>query len=85
MDKKETMINNLNDFFKLRKEFYAFFDEHILKIENAEIFDFTKAKDMNAKEVYNHFYKFDYAIRKCLPDIYRAFDISYDKDIKKDF
>ncbi|WP_229238104.1 CmeU family protein [Campylobacter volucris] len=72
-------------FFKLRKEFYAFFDEHILKMEKVDIFDFSKAKTMDAKEVYNHFYKFDYAIRKCLPDIYRAFDISYDKDIKKDF
>lgn len=79
------MIKNLNDFFKLRKEFYAFFNEHIPKMEKVDIFDFSKAKTMDAKEVYNHFYKFDYAIRKCLPDIYRAFDISYDKDIKKDF
>lgn len=54
-------------------------------MEKVDIFDFSKAKTMDPKEVYNHFYKFDYAIRKCLPDIYRAFDISYDKDIKKDF
>ncbi|WP_161593881.1 hypothetical protein [Campylobacter armoricus] len=44
MDKKETMIKNLNDFFKLRKEFYAFFDEHIPKMEKVDIFDFPKQK-----------------------------------------
>ncbi|WP_257906114.1 hypothetical protein [Campylobacter lari] len=36
-------------FFKLRKEFYTFFDEHIPKMEKVDIFDFSKAKTMGCK------------------------------------
>lgn len=74
----------MNALFKQRTMFYAFFDEHIAKIPNSDVFDFDKAPNLQAKEVYKQFYHFDYAIRKLLPAIYKAYEIT-DEDLKKDF
>ncbi len=58
------------------------FDKEIPKFKNTDVFDFSNQDDL--KEIYTHFYKFDYAIRKLLPSIYKAYDIE-SKDLKKDF
>ncbi|ECL1829522.1 hypothetical protein FSM15_04005 [Campylobacter jejuni] len=83
MDKAK-IVQNLNVLFKQRAEFYSYFDENIAKINNTEVFDFKNAKNLNPEEVYKQFYHFDYAIRKLLPAIYKAYEIT-DADLDKDF
>ncbi|AXL46550.1 hypothetical protein DO864_05050 [Campylobacter jejuni] len=83
MDKAK-IVQNLNALFKQRAEFYSYFDENIAKINNTEVFDFKNAKNLNPEEVYKQFYHFDYAIRKLLPAIYKAYEIT-DTDLDKDF
>jgi len=81
---KEELISNLNKLFEERAKFYEFFDGNIAKLAKTEVFDFKNAKDLNAKEVYERFYHFDYAMRKLLPSIFKAYEIDV-KDLKKDF
>ena len=83
MDKAK-IVQNLNALFKERAEFYSYFDKNIAKIKNTEVFDFKNAKNLNPEEVYKQFYHFDYAIRKLLPAIYKAYEIT-DADLDKDF
>ncbi|MCW1865772.1 hypothetical protein OLQ20_06380 [Campylobacter jejuni] len=83
MDKAK-IVQNLNALFKQRAEFYSYFDENIAKINNTEVFDFKNTKNLNPEEVYKQFYHFDYAIRKLLPAIYKAYEIT-DTDLDKDF
>ncbi|EOV0671703.1 CmeU family protein [Campylobacter jejuni] len=83
MDKAK-IVQNLNALFKQRAEFYSYFDENIAKINNTEVFDFKNDKNLNPEEVYKQFYHFDYAIRKLLPAIYKAYEIT-DADLDKDF
>ncbi len=83
MDKTK-VAQNLNALFKQRAEFYSYFDKNIAKIGNTEVFDFKNAKDLNSEEVYKQFYHFDYAIRKLLPAIYKAYETT-DADLEKDF
>ncbi|EPT1868298.1 CmeU family protein [Campylobacter jejuni] len=83
MDKAK-IVQILNALFKQRAEFYSYFDENIAKINNTEVFDFKNAKNLNPEEVYKQFYHFDYAIRKLLPAIYKAYEIT-DADLDKDF
>lgn len=83
MDKAK-IVQNLNTLFKQRAEFYSYFDKNIAKINNTEVFDFKSAKNLNPEEVYKQFYHFDYAIRKLLPAIYKAYEIT-DVDLDKDF
>lgn len=83
MDKTK-IAQNLNALFKQRAEFYAYFDENIAKIGNTEVFDFKNAKDLKAEEVYKQFYHLDYAMRKLLPAIYKAYEIT-DADLDKNF
>ena len=83
MDKAK-IVQNLNTLFKQRVEFYSYFDKNIAKINNTEVFDFKSAKNLNPEEVYKQFYHFDYAIRKLLPTIYKAYEIT-DVDLDKDF
>ena len=54
------------------------------KVGNTEVFDFSNAKDLNAEEVYKQFYHLDYAMRKLLPAIYKAYEVS-DSDLNRDF
>ncbi|TKX31298.1 CmeU family protein [Campylobacter estrildidarum] len=83
MEKSE-IVGNLNALFQKRSEFYSFFDKNIKKIHNTEVFDFKNAKDLNAEEVYKLFYHYDYAIRKILPAVYKAYEIT-NSDLEKDF
>lgn len=48
------------------------------------MFDFKNAKNLSPEEVYKQFYHFDYAIRKLLPAIYKAYEIT-DADLDRDF
>ncbi|WP_273336779.1 CmeU family protein [Campylobacter avium] len=82
---KERVIENLNHIFKMRKEFYEFFDNSMPKIANTDVFDFKNSKPLNAQEVYTLFNKYDYALRKLLPSVYKAYEIDMERDLSKDF
>ena len=55
------------------------------KIANTDVFDFKNSKPLNAQEVYTLFNKYDYALRKLLPSVYKAYEIDMEKDLSKDF
>lgn len=39
----------------------------------------------NLEQIYTLFYHYDYAIRKLLPSLYKAYEIDSEKDLSKDF
>ncbi|EAI2893448.1 hypothetical protein OUP81_000366 [Campylobacter upsaliensis] len=79
---KEQIIANLKDFFAKREEFFQYFDANLSKKENIDAFDFSKKNELNAEEIYKHFYHFDYAMRKLLPPLFKAYEIYPAKDLK---
>ncbi|EPV6929878.1 CmeU family protein, partial [Campylobacter upsaliensis] len=52
------------------------------KKENIDAFDFSKKNELNAEEIYKRFYHFDYAMRKLLPPLFKAYEIHPAKDLK---
>ena len=79
---KEQIIANLNAVFAKRSEFYQYFDANLSKKENIDAFDFSKQNELKAEDVYKHFYHFDYAMRKLLPPLFKAYEINPSKDLK---
>lgn len=59
---------------KIRNDFYNLFDTQVPKDENG-LFDFSKETKLDAKEVYNHFFKLDYQARKIRGLLIEARDI----------
>ncbi|HIP59455.1 MAG TPA: hypothetical protein EYH01_03395 [Campylobacterales bacterium] len=57
-----------------RNEFYDFLDTKVAKKDNGQ-FDFETSKDLNAKEVYELFFKLDYQARKVRGLLIEARDI----------
>ena len=57
-----------------RNEFYDFLDVKVAKLDNGQ-FDFDSSKDLNAKEVYELFFKLDYQARKVRGLLIEARDI----------
>lgn len=57
--KKELKI-----FFEIREELFGFFDKHIPKKSDNITFDFSDDVKIDAKELYELFYKYDYQARK---------------------
>lgn len=77
MEKSEIVKENIQKLLDNRAEFYALFDEKIPKINGTDVFDFKNAKDCDIKEIYQKFYKYDYAIRKLLPYLYEAYGVKF--------
>jgi hypothetical protein len=57
-----------------RNSFYDYLDVNVAKKENGQ-FDFDVSKDLNAKEVYELFFKLDYQARKVRGLLIEARDI----------
>ena len=57
-----------------RNEFYDFLDANVAKKSNGQ-FDFETSNDLNAKEVYELFFKLDYQARKVRGLLIEARDI----------
>lgn len=77
MEKSEIVKENIEKLLDSRAEFYALFDEKIPKFADTDVFDFANAKTADMKEIYNKFYKYDYAIRKLLPYLYEAYGVKF--------
>lgn len=54
----------LEKLIEARDAFMAYFDENIPKDKNGIAFDFSNHPTLDAKTVYEHFYKLDYQARK---------------------
>jgi len=59
---------------EIRNSFYALFDDKVPKGENG-LFDFSSSPTLDAKEVYDHFFKLDYQARKIRGLLIEAKDI----------
>ncbi len=70
----EDVRKEMKQYEKCRNDFYALFDNKIPKNENG-MFDFEKAPKLDAKEVYDLFFKLDYQARKLRGLLIEARDI----------
>ena len=62
MDKEKAMAE-FKKYEKMRQQMYEFLEEFIPKDENGRL-DFAKAKCIDAKEVFDRWFKLDYQARK---------------------
>ena len=60
---KEKVMEELKRYEKARESFYSYLDSKIPKKENG-LYDFEYAEPLDAKEIYELFYKLDYQARK---------------------
>ena len=60
---KEEVKKATKELIKTREEFYSFLDANIPQ-NSFGIYDFNKAEKLDAKRVYELFYKLDYQARK---------------------
>lgn len=52
---------------------------------NGENLGDNLAQGVDLEQIYKLFYHYDYAIRKLLPSVYKAYKIDTEKDLSKDF
>lgn len=64
MDGKEQISQDLSTLIDIREAFLAYLDENIPKDKSGIAFDFSNNPTLDAKSVYEHFYKLDYQARK---------------------
>ncbi len=62
MDKEQAM-KEFKKYEQMRMEMYEFLEDFIPKDENG-VLDFSKAKNIPAKEIYDRWFKLDYQARK---------------------
>lgn len=75
MDEKANIEAELEKLVTIRTAFLKYLDENIPKQENELIFDFSDSPTLDAKSVYEHFYKLDYQARKLRGMIVKAYDL----------
>ena len=75
---KQEVEKNIKELLAARAEFFKFLDERVPKIADTDVFDFERAGEASLKEVYAKFYGYDYAARKLLPFLYRAYGVNFD-------
>ena len=64
MDEKEMIEKELAKLIDIREAFLAYLDASIPKDKQGIAFDFSSHPTLDAKSVYEHFYKLDYQARK---------------------
>lgn len=64
MNEKELITKDLATLIEIREAFLAYLDEAIPKDKSGIAFDFSNHPTLDAKSVYEHFYKLDYQARK---------------------
>ncbi len=75
---KQEVEKNIKELLAARAEFFKFLDERVPKIAGTDVFDFERAGAASLKEIYAKFYGYDYAARKLLPYLYRAYGLDFD-------
>ncbi|MDD3324378.1 MAG: hypothetical protein PHN38_04600 [Sulfurospirillaceae bacterium] len=64
MEEKEYIERELEKLITCREYFLAYLDANIPKDSSGAMFDFSSHPLLDAKEVYEYFYKLDYQARK---------------------
>jgi hypothetical protein len=64
MNEKEMIEQELAKLIAIREAFLAYLDSSIPKDSQGIAFDFSSHPTLDAKSVYEHFYKLDYQARK---------------------
>lgn len=77
MDEKEMIEQELAKLIDARESFLAYLDEMIPKDNQGIAFDFSQHPTLDAKKVYEHFYKLDYQARKIRGFLVRTMDLKH--------
>ncbi len=73
MDKIQ-IEKELQTLIDIREEFYGFLDKNLQKSKDGG-YDFSNNAKLNAKDVYERFFKLDYQARKLRGLIVKAYDL----------
>lgn len=77
MDEKEMIEQELAKLIDARESFLAYLDETIPKDNQGIAFDFSQHPTLDAKKVYEYFYKLDYQARKIRGFLVRTMDLKH--------
>lgn len=75
MSEKEMIEIELNKLIDVRTAFLDYLDKAIPKESNGQVFDFSNNPTLEAKKVYEHFFKLDYQARKLRGFLVKAYDL----------
>ena len=76
MDEKAMISKELAALIEAREAFLAYIDTHVPKDANGIAFDFSSKPMLDAKSVYEHFYKLDYQARKIRGFVVKEFGLN---------
>ena len=71
---KEMLKKELSKLIEIRNEFYEYLDTHIPKNKMGQ-FDFSQNPKLDAKDVYERFFKLDYQARKLRGFLVRTYGL----------
>lgn len=77
MQEHEEIEEELAKLIAAREAFLAYMDATIPKDEKGIGFDFSNNPTLDAKTVYEHFYKLDYHARKIRSFVVKAFELRH--------
>ncbi|MDY0263794.1 MAG: hypothetical protein EOM49_02745 [Epsilonproteobacteria bacterium] len=77
MQEHEEIEEELAKLIAAREAFLAYMDATIPKDEKGIGFDFSNNPTLDAKTVYEHFYKLDYQARKIRSFVVKAFELRH--------
>lgn len=72
---KDAMVKELSKLIDIRTDFLDFLDKNIPKKTNGIEYDFSGNPTLDAKAVYEHFFKLDYQARKLRGFLVGALDL----------
>jgi hypothetical protein len=72
---REYVRSEMKKLTDIREEFYRYLDENISKTGD-DSFDFTDDPMLDAKRVYEHFFKLDYQARKLRGFLIEAYEFN---------
>lgn len=76
MDEKAIITKELATLIDAREAFLAYIDANVPKDANGIAFDFSAKPMLDAKSVYEHFYKLDYQARKIRGFVVKEFGLN---------
>ncbi len=71
----ENVKKEIENLTKAREEFYNFLDANIKKDSSDMAYDFSDNPTLDAKSVYELFYKLNYQARKLRGSLHKAYNI----------
>lgn len=74
MQEKSVIEAETKKLIEIRQAFYKYLDENIPKDER-EQYDFAASPGLDAKSVYEHFFKLDYQARKLRAFLVQDYDL----------